>query len=189
MTPSATPNPARSPTHLVARGLGLAGLLALTACYREANDLTLSSAYPRYTGTAPWEIDGVRPGQTLAEIKRLRGEPVQQLDAGPRPTFRWPAPRDTTVTFDSAGRAIDLFGSTLTAEGRTLVDTGLEPAAIEQVLGKGRVDQHAQPTGSGVISFGRRITGRTVAYQNHGSLFEVFTSTDRITAVRAQAKK
>jgi hypothetical protein len=54
MTPSTTPNPARSPPRLIARGLGLAGLLALTACYREANDLTLSSAYPRYTGTAPW---------------------------------------------------------------------------------------------------------------------------------------
>ena len=167
----------------------MAMLLALTACYREANDLTLSSVYPRYTGTAPWEIDGVRPGQSLAEIKRVRGEPARQLDTGPRPTFRWPSPRDTTVTFDSAGRAIDLFGSTLTAEGRTLVDTGLEPAAIEHVLGKGRLEQHSQPTGSGVISLGRRITGSTVAYQNHGSLFEVFTDTNRITAVRAQARK
>jgi hypothetical protein len=33
------------------------------------------------------------------------------------------------------------------------------------------------------------MTGSTVARQNHGSRFDVFTSTDRITAVRARAKK
>jgi hypothetical protein len=165
--------------------------LSTPACYREANDTTHSSVYPRYTGTAPWSIDGVRPGQTLDEIKRLRGDPAQALAPATSrsPTFRWPAPRATFVTFDAAGRAIDITGTTLVAEGRTLLDTAAESAAVEPVLGRGRVATHSQPSGSGVISLGSKVTGRTVAYENHGALFEIFCDTTQITGLRARPKK
>jgi hypothetical protein len=160
-----------------------------SGCYREFSEDTASLQYPRISSPGPWEVDGVRPGQTLDEIKRLRGEPGGQIGHGPRPTFRWPAPLETTVTFDQGGRAIDIYGTTLTSGGRTWVDAGLEQRAIEHVLGKGRVEQHSRPSGSGVISVGRTVLGRSVSYENHGSVFEIHANTTQVTAVRARPRK
>lgn len=175
-----------SPIRTVAAVLFLA---VFASCYREASDATLSSDNVRYRGTAPWAVDDIRPGQTLEEIKRIRGEPRDQIGTTARPTFRWPPPRDTSVTFDSTGRAVDVFGSTVTAEGRTLVTRGMDAAAIQQVLGKGRVSRHSRPTGSGVISIGQTTTGFSVSYENGGAGFEIATAGETPGWVRAMPGK
>jgi hypothetical protein len=134
-------------------------------------------------------VDDVRPGQSLDEIKRRRGEPKEQIGPAMPPTFRWPGPRDTTVTFDPSGRAIDVFGSTVTAEGRPLVSRGMDAETIQQVLGRGKVSKHSRPTGSGVISFGRTSTGSTIIYENHGAVFEIGTGGETPGWVRARPKR
>lgn len=152
-------------------GLTLLALLALTGCYREASDATTAAARPRHNGTAPWTIDGVRPGQDFGEVKRLLGEPREVRGAtGPR-TATWEG-RDTAVTFAPDGRVTDVMGSTVQAGGQVLFRAGATEAEVVQILGPGEVRKSHRPKG-GVISFGREHTGTALIYDNHGVRFEL----------------
>jgi hypothetical protein len=148
------------------------GLLASTACYREATDASAAIQQARYTGTAPWTIDGVRPGQTFEEVKLLLGEPREiRGNKGPRTAF-W-SRHDTAVTFDPTGRVTEVMGSTVKAGDQTLVWGSSSEAEVVQILGPGRVQKSYRPKGSGVISLGREHTGTTLIYDNAGVSFEL----------------
>lgn len=149
-------------------------LLAPTACYREATDASAAITHPRshYTGTAPWTIDGVRPGQTFDEVKLLLGEPRDLRESYGQRFARW-GPRDTAVSFDKSGRVTDVMGSTVKAGEQTIVSSGASEDEVAQILGPGKVQKSHRPKGSGVISLGREHTSTTLVYDNAGVRFEL----------------
>lgn len=147
-------------------------LTALTGCYREATDATVSTTAPRYTGSAPWTIDGVRPGQTFTEVKQLLGEPHETRENPGGRFVRW-GPRDIAVFFDRTGHATEVMGSTVKAGTQTLVSAGANEAEVVQILGPGKVQKSSRPKGSGVISFGQEHIGTTLIYENGGVRFEL----------------
>lgn len=149
-----------------------ASLLLLTGCYRQVSDATASaSTQSRYTGSAPWTIDGVRPGQAFEAVKQLLGEPSEiRGRTGPRTTF-WSG-RDTAVTIDSAGIVTEVMGSTVQAGGQVLFRSGATEADVVQILGPGKVQKSTRPKGSGVISLGREHTGTALLYDRDGVRFE-----------------
>ncbi len=161
--------PAVSPATLL---IVAAGLLLLPGCYRQASDATApASTRPRYTGSAPWTIDGVRPGQTFAEVKQLLGEPREiRGHTGPRTAF-W-AGRNTAVTFDQAGLVTEVMGSTLIAGDQILFRAGATEAEVVQILGPGEVQKSTRPKGSGIIALGREHTGTALLYDREGLRFE-----------------
>lgn len=148
-----------------------AALLALPACYREVSDASFP-IQTRYTGTAPWTIDGIRPGQTFDEVKRLLGEPLSSHESYGRRFARW-GPRDLSISFDPTGRADDVMGSSVKADGQTIVPVGISEEAVQQILGPGKVQKSYRPKGSGVISLGREHIGTTLIYDNAGVRFEL----------------
>jgi hypothetical protein len=159
--------------NFAARGILAIGCgLLVTACFRQVTDESAAIARPRYTGTAPWTIDGVRPGQPFDEVKQRLGEPREIVGAvGPRTAF-W-AKHSTVVTFGPDNRVTEVNGSQVQAGAQTLVWAGASEAEVMQILGPGRVDKRYRPKGSGVISLGREHTGTTVIYENNGVSFEL----------------
>ena len=149
-----------------------AGLLLLPGCYRQASDATAPvSTRSRYTGSAPWTIDGVRPGQNFEEVKQLLGEPREIRDhKGPR-TALW-AGRNTAVTFDPAGLVTEMMGSTVKAGDQILFRAGATEAEVAQILGPGEVQKSTRPKGSGVIALGREHTSTALLYDRDGLRFE-----------------
>ena len=153
-------------------GLLLVSLLMLSGCFKQATDETFARARPRFTSTEPWTIDGVRPGQTFEEAKRLLGEPREiRGHAGPRTAF-W-AERDTWVTFNQAGRVTEVMGSTVKAGDQIIISSGAREAEVVQILGPGRVQESSRPKGNGVISLGSVHTGTTLIYDRDGVRFEL----------------
>lgn len=158
-------NPAR------AAGLFILALLVLAGCFREASDATAGPAHRRYAGTAPWTIDGVRPGHDFADVKQLLGEPREIRGASGQRTATW-AGRDTTVTFGADGRVTEVMGSSVQAGGQVLFHAGATEADVVQILGPGKVQKSHRPTG-GVISLTRVHTGTALIYDNGGVRFEL----------------
>ncbi|MDI1318959.1 MAG: hypothetical protein PSW75_02040, partial [bacterium] len=133
----------------------LGGLALLPACYREATD---SASAPRYTGTAPWTVDGVRPGQTLDEARKILGEPSETRGSRSARVVHW-SDKETMVTINAANVVVEIWGHSLKAGGQTVVGPGLSEAEVTQTLGSGK-SARTSVQGSGVISFGAKTTGR-----------------------------
>ncbi len=169
----------------------VAALAAWPGCYREVTDATAARTAVRYTGTEPWTIDGVRPGQTEAEVKSLLGEPREvRPSMGTRTAF-W-ATANTVVTFDAAGRVVDVMGSAVKAGGKAIVPAGSSEEEVAQILGPGKVQKSYRPKGSGIISLSSVHTGTTITYDNSGVRFELSVfgeSAGHYRAFRVQAKK
>lgn len=148
-------------------------LLSLAGCFRQATDETAAGPRPRFTGTAPWTINGVRPGQTLAEVRRVLGEARESRGRPEQPTLFWSRP-EVAVTFDEAGVATEVMGNAVQSGGQTIVTGGDSEAQVALILGPATEIQKAyRPKGSGVISLGREPTGTTLIYDNAGVRFEL----------------
>lgn len=152
-------------------GLTLLALLGLAGCYREATDATSAATQARALSSAPWTIDGVRPGQDFSEVKRLLGEPREvQGAAGPRTAF-WER-HATVVTYGADGRVTEIMGNTVQAAGQVLVRSGATEDEVVRILGPGTTQKSHRPKG-GVISFGREHNGTALIYDNDGVRFEL----------------
>lgn len=158
----------------------LGGLALLPACYREATD---SAAAPRYTGTAPWTVDGVRPGQTLDDAKKILGEPREFRKSGSLRIAHW-SDHETMVTLNVTDQVTEVWGRSLKADGRTLIGPGLGEDEVTQTLGRGKTTR-TSVQGSGVISFGAKTTGHIFTYDNGGVAFEITVRADSTQHVRA----
>jgi hypothetical protein len=145
--------------------------LTLAACFRQATDETAGPVRPRYTGGAPWSIEGVRPGQPFEEVRRLFGEPSEIRGAGSVRTAVWNQ-RETTVSFNQAGVITEVMGSSVEGGGQVLFRGGADEREVTQILGPGEVRKSSRPQGSGVVSFGQVHTGTTLLYDNAGVRFE-----------------
>lgn len=170
-----------APFRLILRFTCLVGGLAVMAgCYREATD---STGVSRYTGTAPWTIDGIRPGQSLDDARRLLGEPRDIRESMGQRVVRWSS-SETIVTTNTAGEILEIWGRSLSAGGQSLVQTGLSEAQVAQVLGRGKSTRLSTPSGF-VISFGSKTTGHIFTYRNDGVTFEITVKEDSVQHVRA----
>lgn len=152
--------------------IALFALGGLAGCFRQVSDASAAPSLPRYTGSAPWTIEGVRPGQTLADVKLLLGEPRETRGTANQPTLFWSRP-EVAVTFDTQARVTEVMGSTLMAGGQVIVQGGASEAEVVQILGPGRVQKSSRPKGSGVISLGRVHIGTTLIYDHDGVRFEL----------------
>ena len=163
------------------RFAGLCGALTmLSACYREVTD---ASAAAHSTDTAPWTVDGVRPGQTLDDAKQIFGEPREfRASMGVR-IAHW-SNRETMVTLNAANEIVEVWGRSLHAGGQTLIGRGASEAEVTQSLGPGKSTRLSSP-GSGVISFGSKTTGHIFTYQNGGVSFEITVKEQATQHVRA----
>ena len=145
--------------------------LVFTACYRSASDASFPTQ-TRYAGHEPWTVDGVRPGQTFAEVQERLGEPRDVRETYGRRFARW-AVHDIAVSFDPAGRVTEVMGATVKAGDKVLVWSSSSEADVTQILGPGKVQKSYRPKGGGVISLGREHIGTTLVYDNAGVRFEL----------------
>ena len=149
---------------------------------REASDL---DQFQRYSGTDPWAVGGVRPGDMLAQHQGRLGSPERDTDAKPGRVLRWSRPEDLTLSIDPLGEVVEVMGQSVTVAGKTLVYAGLSQAEVERILGRGKVTRSTRPTGSGVISTGSTEVARILTCENGGVRFEITLEEDRVKHVRA----
>ncbi|HAV60820.1 MAG TPA: hypothetical protein DCY13_00450 [Verrucomicrobiales bacterium] len=155
---------------------------AFTGCHQEVSD---APQHPTYDGAAPLTVNGVRPGMTIAEVVGVLGEPVRTTGRTNQPVLNWTQPAQIAVTFDGAGRAEDIFGTSLKVPDRVLVWRGASEAEVVQILGKpDRRAKSTRPTGSGVISIGSEVVGVTLTYRFGDARFEIYLNEDAVSSVR-----
>ena len=151
-------------------------LAACSGCYKVATDESAYvSDYAPYSGSAPLTIRGVHPGQGENDVISLLGPPDRRDAAGyERFSLQWQRFSDMVVTLDAAGRVTEVLGDELTAGADAVVQHGMSEADVRQVLGKPAKNQgHYRPSGSGVISLGRKRTGGTLSYRRDERTIEI----------------
>jgi len=159
-------------------------LLILAGCIREAAEP--ESHYKRYTGTAPWTIEGARPGMTLDELKQRHGKP-SGAHGNPPNSFSWQSPR-LNVSVDADGRVKEVWGNSLQVGGQTIVAAGLNDTDINAILGKGTSKSMSQP-GSFVLPSPGKHIGNEHVYHNGDVSFRFIVMKDRgLTGIVAQRK-
>ena len=146
-------------------GIGFAG------CYREVGDEG-GVARPRYTGTAAWTIDGMRPGQTFEEFTSRFGQPRDLREHDGERTATWNSGQ-LLAHFDREGCATEISGRSIRADADTLIYVGASEAEVVQVLGPGNTNKGTRPKGGGVFAMGSEHTHTIYAYENYGARFEV----------------
>ncbi|MHB8798148.1 MAG: hypothetical protein ACYDBY_06750 [Thermoanaerobaculia bacterium] len=160
-------------------------LVALSACYREASEP--ESFYLPYTGTAPLTIRGLSPGQSEDDVVARLGPPDRRNAVSERvESLQWQRFRDLVATVDTRSRQVtEVLGNQLDADGEAVVSSGMSEADVRAVLGKPASSKgHYRPSGSGVISLGRKRTGTTLAYQRDGNGFEITLNDDSLAYIR-----
>ena len=157
-------------------------------CMRQVTDTELT--YPRYTGTAPWTIAGIRPGMTLEEVKKIKGEPARSLDNPPL-DFQWVRSNSNgefTVKVDAHGRITTVYGDALSAGDHTLVGSGASEEEVKALLGQGE-SKAMKSTGSFVIATPGKLLGAEHLYHNGDTTFRVIVMKDAgLTGVVAERK-
>jgi hypothetical protein len=159
-------------------------LLGAAACYREVSG---DPQYARFAGDQLLAVRGVRPGLTAEEVVQLWGDPSDKTPSMGVEVWKWTRAADTSVTVDAEGRVVEVFGSELSAGGRTLVWAGASEAEVGQILGRGKVSEHRQPSGY-VISVGSKLVGKTLTYVDRGVRVEITLVQDGVRSVRLTAE-
>ncbi len=164
-------------------------LVGLGGCYKVATDPT--SEYLPYTGQDAVTIRGVRPGQSEGDVLVLLGPPDRRLAFEYQPTsLQWQRFSDMQVTLDVTGRVDEVLGNQLNAVADAIISEGMSEADVIQVLGKPARDQSQyQPSGSGVISLGRKLVGRTLWYRRDECTIEISLRDDRVANVRLKGSR
>jgi hypothetical protein len=156
---------------------------ALAGCYREAADR--DDTIRPYTGGEPWSVDGIRPGQGLAQVKAVLGEPARTFGQAGALVHQWTMPRDVSITVDAQGTITEVLGKSVQAGGHMLVGPGNSLEEVTRVLGKGEVKTGRTPSGF-VIQLGPgRVTSHRVTWRHGDARFEVALNEDRVAYVRA----
>jgi len=152
--------------------LALATLaVALAACGRTVTEDDLT--YRRYAGDEAWTVEGIRPGQSLADAKALHGEPARTLPGGGVTTHQWQVPDNFQVIVDADGRIREVLGRTVKAGRSQLAGPGMTPDQVKRVLGPGDFSKQRSPSGY-VIQLGPgRVTGESARYANGDARFEI----------------
>jgi hypothetical protein len=128
----------------------------------------------------------VRLGQSLAEVKALLGEPAKQITDRGQQVYFWKTRNgETSVSFNAQERVIEIFGQTLsTVDRKPVLWANMSDNEVVQVLGEGRMNKHYRPKGSGIISFGRVLTGISHEYTDDSGRYEVGVHEDQLRYVR-----
>ncbi len=102
--------------------------------------------------------------------------------------FRFLARCDLVATVDTRTRRVtEVLGNQLDADGEAVVSSGMSEADVRAVLGepassKGRY----RPSGSGVISLGRKRAGGTLTYRRDGNALEITMNEDSLAYIRVK---
>jgi hypothetical protein len=154
---------------IMKRNLIFLSLLGLAGCMQQAGDQ--ESYLPRYTGSAPWTINGARPGMTLDEVRQKRGEPTRFFGTPPT-SYSWESTswRTLSVTVDANGRIVQVSGNALMAGDQTILSGSVSDADVKAVLGAGDVTSSTQP-GSFVIPTSGKVVGTHHRYRNGNVTF------------------
>jgi hypothetical protein len=166
------------------RAAALAGFVAVCAIGCETR--TGDEVEHGPISNPPWTIRGLRIGMTPGEAERIMGPPTRSNTSYGRTTTSW---NDIGVTFDTAGKAVDILGDRLNAPtGAIIVQQGASEAEVVGRLGKGSVKGAYQPSGSGVISCGMNRVGAEHRYEDATTIYTVGVREDRLTFVRAESR-
>lgn len=149
---------------------------------REATDL---DQFKAYTGTEPWAVSNVRPGERLEKHQSRLGAPERDIDMKPGHVIRWTSPRDITLTVSPIGEITEVLSDSITVLDKPIVSSSMSRAEIERVLGRGQVRTERRPSGSGVITLGYEEVSKTLIYENQGVRFELNLQQDSLRYVRA----
>lgn len=183
-----------SPSRLLPSGAVLACRLVATlllvgcsGCFKVATDESgYVSDYAPYAGAAPLTIRGVYPGQAGDDVVSLLGPPDRGNAAGfQRSSLQWQRFSDMVVTLDGARRVIEVLGDELTGGADAVVAHGMSEADVRQILGQpARSVVHYRPSGSGVISIGRKRTGTTLSYRRDERTIEITLLENGVAYIR-----
>jgi hypothetical protein len=162
--------------------LGAWLLAGAIGCQTATGDESRRDAGARVVGLPPWTIGGAKLGMSPDEAERALGPPTTSETKYGRTTTTW---KEISVTFDQAGRAVEVFGDRLTSpHGATLLTRGASEADVVAQIGPGTVRGAYAPSGSGVINCSYRRTGGTHAYEDAATRYEVSIYEDRLASVR-----
>lgn len=174
----------------VSRGLFVVALVFLVLSIgleftgsREAVDGDLKATY---TGSDPWAVDSVRPGEVAAPHLDRLGPPRKDVAVMGDRVLTWSSP-DLMLTLDAGGVVKEAWGRRLSAGELTLIASGASQEEVERRLGRGRVQKTTRPRGSGVISIGSVEVARILTYEAGGVRFEITIEDDQVKHIRALA--
>ncbi len=161
---------------------------AMSGACRTASDDDAAAATAARRGPVmppPWTINGARSGMTPDDVVALHGRPDKESGYPNQRTATWTA-KDLWVTFDAAGKAMDITGSELqTLDGRMVVRRGMSEEEVVARSGEGSTRGSYQ-TGSGVISLGWKRVGAEHRFTDDTTRYGLGISDGSLTWIRAQ---
>jgi hypothetical protein len=127
---------------------------------------------------------------TPEEVASVLGQPDRSNASYGRVTNTY---QDIGVTFDTAGRAVDILGDRLNGPaaagvGDVILQRGVSEAEVVGRLGSGSSKSSYRPSGSGVISCGIKRAGGEHRYEDATTVYTVGVYEGRLSFVRAQPK-
>ena len=160
-------------------------LLSIALEFPGSRRVTEGDPSPRYSGSEPWAVEQVRPGEPAGPHGNRLGPPQQDVSAMGSRILKWSQP-EVILTVDDEGAVREVWGKRLTAGSATLVWPGASSREVEAILGRGRVEKTTRPRG-GVISLGSVEVARILIYENADVRFEITLEDDQVRHIRARA--
>lgn len=162
-----------------------AAFLTVGGCYHEVTEES-QMAWPVSTG--PWAVDGVVLGTEIAACEEALGPPDRVLQSVRNETV-WQWNRRTTVSFDTAGKAVEIAGRSLTdREGRLVIPSSASEEDVRHVLASAEEGKTYRPKGNGIISFGREHVGTYFVVRDDLGSYEVSFYRGQIGTILARAR-
>ena len=122
---------------------------------------------------------------TLDDVVAIHGRPDKESGYPNQRTATWTT-IDLWVTFDAAGRAMDITGRELqTLDGRTVVRLGMAEEEVVTRSGQGSTRGSFQ-MGSGVISLGWKRVGTEHRFTDDSTRYGLGISEGSLKWIRAQ---
>jgi hypothetical protein len=155
--------------------------VALAGYYKTANN-DGGERRTRFTGVGAWSVNGIKVGQTLAEVEALLGK------HNPTPTKVQPSvyvwPDRVMIELDTNQRVTTVYGNTLIIGDTKVIEGTLSHSQAQQILGDGWKKVFHSPKDSGVLSTGSVVSGTSLTYAREGGFFLLhFNKNDQLTTV------
>ncbi len=170
-----------------ARPLPVASILTallLAGCPR-GNSITVGPSTYLPPSDAPYGVDGVVLGASIADVRSALGAPKDEMGPPDRRFTRFE--RGTGVT-TRADAVVEVSGEALTRGDAVLVRVGSTEDEVVAALGEGWVEEQYQPTqaGGGMVTTGSRFVGKELRYRDGDVTFYLWLRDGQVRSVTSR---
>ncbi|MCW8139965.1 MAG: hypothetical protein KIT58_13790 [Planctomycetota bacterium] len=158
--------------------------LALVGCPR-GNSITVGADTYLAPSEAPYGVDGVVLGASIADVRSALGAPQEEMGPPDRRFARFARGTGVTTRDDVV---VEVSGAALTRGDAVLVRAGSTEEEVVAALGVGWVEEQYQPTqaGGGMITTGSRFVGKDIRYRDGDVTFYLWLRDGEVRSVTSR---